>query len=182
MRKRKSKEIFAAALLELAKKEPVEKITVKQIVETSGLSLQTFYNHFHDKEDLIFWIHRSEGERTLAKLAGKKYNFHELTLDNTRVYAENANYLRSSMSSGVLNPYAEITAENAIKVLGEYICRRTGMEELPEDVLFYLRMYIFSSLHIYAEWALNAWDIPPERLARYLEDGMPDRLKPLLLD
>ena len=49
MKKRTSKEIFSEALLELSRTTPVDKITVKQIVEASGLSLQTFYNHFKDK-------------------------------------------------------------------------------------------------------------------------------------
>ena len=57
LKKRTSKQIFAETLLELSKRMPVDKITVKQIVDESGLSLQTFYNHFLDKADLILWIH-----------------------------------------------------------------------------------------------------------------------------
>jgi AcrR family transcriptional regulator len=65
VKKRTSKEIFGDALLLLARKEELERITVKQIVEQSGLSLQTFYNHFHDKEELVAWLHREGSERAL---------------------------------------------------------------------------------------------------------------------
>ena len=75
VKRQKSKEVFADALMTLAKTEPVEHITVKQIVEKSGLSLQTFYNHFRDKEDLVRWVHQWGGERMLARLEGKGYSF-----------------------------------------------------------------------------------------------------------
>ena len=51
MKRQKSKEVFGDALMTLARTQPVERITVKQIVEKSGLSLQTFYNHFKDKSE-----------------------------------------------------------------------------------------------------------------------------------
>ena len=182
MKKKSSKEIFAEALLELARSMPVEKITVKQIVEGSGLSLQTFYNHFHDKNDLILWLHRSEGERTLSRLAGKRYSFHDLTMDNIRFYSRNANYLRSSVGGGLLNPYAEITADNTVRFLTSYICRRRSLEALPVQIAFHLKLYVYTCLHAFGEWALGGWDITPEQLADYLEEGMPEKLKPYLLD
>ena len=139
VRKRKSKELFAEALLTLARTEQADRITVKQIVEASGLSLQTFYNHFHDKEDLVLWIHRRGGERALARLEGKRCTFHDLTNESIRFFSQNANYLRVSMGGGMVNAYAEISAESAYDFL------------------------------------------PEERLAEYLEQGMPEKLKPYLL-
>lgn len=182
MKKRTSKEIFASSLLALARQEAVERITVKQIVENSGLSLQTFYNHFHDKEDLILWIHRSEGERMLKRLAGKNYRFHDLVMDNVHFYTENANYLRDSLGSGSLSRFALATAESAFSALRTYILRRSGMEELPAELALYLKMYIYACLHVFAERDSGGLDLSDEHLAQYLEDGMPEKLKPLLID
>ena len=63
-----SKQIFAETIQELAEEIPIDRITVKQIVEESGLSLQTFYNHFHDKADLVVWVHLSETEKFFQKM------------------------------------------------------------------------------------------------------------------
>ena len=43
------------ALLALVEDEgvPLERVTVKRLLERSGVSRQTFYNHFLDKNDLI---------------------------------------------------------------------------------------------------------------------------------
>ena len=181
VRKRKSKELFAEALLTLARTEQADRITVKQIVEASGLSLQTFYNHFHDKEDLVLWIHRRGGERALARLEGKRCTFHDLTNESIRFFSQNANYLRVSMGGGMVNAYAEISAESAYDFLSAFICRRRQYTELPEELAFYLRMYVYSCLHIFADWSLRGWELPEERLAEYLEQGMPEKLKPYLL-
>ena len=40
------KNIIASALLELCETKSLEALTVKQILEKSGVSRQTFYNHF----------------------------------------------------------------------------------------------------------------------------------------
>ena len=53
MKKRTSKQIFAETFLELSRELTIDKITVKKIVEESGLSLKTFYNHFPDKYSLM---------------------------------------------------------------------------------------------------------------------------------
>jgi AcrR family transcriptional regulator len=49
------KSLVIDALLELVEVEgiPLERVTVKRILEKSGVNRQTFYNHFLDKNDLI---------------------------------------------------------------------------------------------------------------------------------
>ena len=48
-------EELAASIKECMKTTPVDRITVKDIVEGSGLTRQTFYRNFKDKYDLINW-------------------------------------------------------------------------------------------------------------------------------
>lgn len=54
-RQEKTKYRLADSMKECMKTEPVEKITVKQIVEGCGVTRQTFYRNFLDKYDLINW-------------------------------------------------------------------------------------------------------------------------------
>ena len=51
----KSKYKFADALKRLMAHTPLDKITVKEIVEECGLTRQTFYRNFLDKYDLVNW-------------------------------------------------------------------------------------------------------------------------------
>src|SRR5699024_10238398 len=63
------------------KRAPVEKITVKEIVEECGTTRQTFYRNFRDKYDLINWYfdkillesfeHMGEGKTVREGLVNK---------------------------------------------------------------------------------------------------------------
>lgn len=182
MKKRTSKEIFGDALLLLARKEELERITVKQIVEQSGLSLQTFYNHFHDKEELVAWLHREGSERALNRLVERQCSFHEIVLACIRFFAENSNYLRTGFGSGVENPYSRLSLEVSCNFLSAYICRRNGLEKLPEKLEFFVQMFVFSCMCAFSEYSAHKWDMTMEELAACLELGMPEPLKPYLLN
>ena len=80
MKKRTSKQIFAETFLELSRELPIGKITVKKIVEESGLSLKTFYNHFSDKYSLMLYIEqmtRDEACVVMRKSKKQMYNLAE---------------------------------------------------------------------------------------------------------
>ena len=51
----KMKYRLAEAMKVCMKRMPVEKITVKEIVDECGTTRQTFYRHFLDEYDLINW-------------------------------------------------------------------------------------------------------------------------------
>lgn len=48
--------LLAESFKELAIKQPIEKITIKEITDKAGVIRPTFYNHFQDKYELLEWI------------------------------------------------------------------------------------------------------------------------------
>lgn len=72
---------LADAMKQCMAKLPVEKITVKEIVEECGTTRQTFYRNFKDKYDLINWYfdkillesfeHMGEGRTVYEGLVNK---------------------------------------------------------------------------------------------------------------
>ena len=52
--------LLAESFKELAKKHPIEKITIKEITDLAGVIRPTFYNHFQDKYELLEWIVRED--------------------------------------------------------------------------------------------------------------------------
>ncbi|WP_411682115.1 TetR-like C-terminal domain-containing protein [Clostridium thailandense] len=55
-----TKNALALSLKQLMKQTPVNKITVKMVTDTCGVTRHTFYNHFHDVYDLLKWIFENE--------------------------------------------------------------------------------------------------------------------------
>lgn len=55
-----TKNALALSLKQLMKQTPINKITVKMVTDTCGVTRHTFYNHFHDVYDLLNWIFENE--------------------------------------------------------------------------------------------------------------------------
>lgn len=62
-----TKKSLAAALKKMMEFKPLDKITVKDLVELCGVNRQTFYYHFDDVYDLLEWIFDEDASRTLPK-------------------------------------------------------------------------------------------------------------------
>ncbi len=61
------KSIIADTYIDLTKKKSVDKITVKDIVETCGISRQTFYYHFQDLLAVLEWFAQQEFKKALEQ-------------------------------------------------------------------------------------------------------------------
>ena len=72
-----TKELLAESLKELAKFKAVDKITIKELTQNCGLTSPTFYNHFHDKYDLMAWIYNQKVEESIKNF-GVTMNFEEV--------------------------------------------------------------------------------------------------------
>ena len=58
---------LAAALKKMMEVKPIDKITVKDLVEICGVNRQTFYYHFDDVYDLLEWVFEEDANANLPK-------------------------------------------------------------------------------------------------------------------
>lgn len=58
-----TKESLGAALKQMLTVKPIDKITVKDLVEICGVNRQTFYYHFDDVYDLLEWVFEEDANR-----------------------------------------------------------------------------------------------------------------------
>lgn len=66
-----TKKVLAMSLKSIMAEKPLNKITIREIVENCGLNRQTFYYHFKDIYDLLEWMYHEE---TIALLS----QYHDL--------------------------------------------------------------------------------------------------------
>lgn len=62
-----TKKALAAALKKMMEVKPIDKITVKDLVELCGVNRQTFYYHFDDVYDLLEWVFEEDANATFPK-------------------------------------------------------------------------------------------------------------------
>lgn len=60
-----TKEALGIALKKMLTVKPIDKITVKDLVEECGVNRQTFYYHFDDVYDLLEWVFEEDANRIL---------------------------------------------------------------------------------------------------------------------
>ncbi len=60
-----TKESLGAALKQMLTVKPIDKITVKDLVEICGVNRQTFYYHFDGVYDLLEWVFEEDANRVL---------------------------------------------------------------------------------------------------------------------
>ncbi len=66
------KQLIATQFAEMARKKPINKITVKDLVEQCGISRQAFYYHFQDLLDVMEWSLHQVMDTALQKSLGGK--------------------------------------------------------------------------------------------------------------
>lgn len=72
--------ILGDALLDLCREKKLDTITIKDILEYTGVSRQTFYNRFRDKNDLIYWVYNNYVLSEFHK-AGEAGTYYQNTLN-----------------------------------------------------------------------------------------------------
>ena len=156
------------------KTAPVEKITVKEIVEACGVTRQTFYRNFQDKYDLINWYfdkillesfeHMGEGKSVYEGLVNKfTYIQEEKLFFKAAFKNDDQNCLRD-------HDFQLITA-----FYTDQIESRTGKKISPH-LQFQLEMYCQGSIFMTVQWVLGCRKCTPEELARSLAGAMPAEL------
>ena len=142
MKKRTSKQIFAETFLELSSELPIDKITIKKIVEESGLSLKTFYNHFTDKYSLMLYIEQIESNRLHEKLSDGDLTFQEYLREGIEYYQKIKHFLSNAFENTQgADSYTKMHVEEACRSLLAFVQKKNNLTEIPADIVFAERFY-----------------------------------------
>ena len=88
--------LLAESFKELALKQPIEKITIKEITDKAGVIRPTFYNHFQDKYELIEWIIKTELLEPIKPLLNAGMIFEAIVLMLNNITANSVFYKKRS--------------------------------------------------------------------------------------
>ena len=166
---------LADAMKQCMKKAPVEKITVKEIVEECGTTRQTFYRNFQDKYDLINWYfdkillesfeHMGEGKTIREGLVNK---FHYIEAEKL--------FFRAAFKNDAQNNLRDHDFQLILQFYTERIEGKTG-RKMPEHLRFLLEMYCQGSIYMTVQWVLGKISGTPEEMATSLIAAMPAELE-----
>ena len=173
----KTKYKLAASMKECMKQMPVDKITVKNIVEGCGVARQTFYRNFLDKYDLINWYFDKLVLQSFEQI-GMGHTVGESLTQKFEFIVNEKVFFTEAFRSDDRNSLKEHDFELILDFYENLIREKTG--RIPDETVHcILEMYCQSSIYMTVKWVLGELECAPEGLAKILVDGMPGKLSEL---
>ena len=158
------KELLSKSLLTLCEKKPLKDITIQQLLDDTGISRQTFYNHFMDKNDLIQYIY-------LQKIIPDydQYDQHMNFKESLIISFQNMKTYQHFMKQACM-----MEGQNCLK---DYIfqhCRDFdlkwhqelyGKEPMPDNLRFATEYHATASSSMTLSWILSDMPVSCEEMA-----------------
>lgn len=165
---------LADSIKECMKTTPVDRITVKDIVEGCGVTRQTFYRNFKDKYDLINWYFDKLVLQAFEQIGMGNTVGESLTQKFDFIRSEKA-FFTEAFRSDDYNSVKEHDFELILQFYKNLIARKTS-RPLGEELDFMLEMYCRGSVYMTEKWVLGGMKDSSRKLADTLVDAMPPKL------
>lgn len=158
--------IVIDTLLDLVENEGValERITVKQLLERSGVSRQTFYNHFLDKNDLIVQVYE---QRIVSAFSGTPRGFayrNELEQSLLRMQ-KHGEFMRQAAKMTGQNNLSQHAMERAEAFDLAWHQSLWGAGPMPEDLRMATIYHALASTQMVLSWVHSGFTAPAAELA-----------------
>ncbi len=122
--------MLAESFKELVLRQPIEKITIKEITEKAGVIRPTFYNHFQDKYELLEWIILTDLLEPIRPLIENKMVSEALLLLFMNIEKEREFYKKVARLEGQ-NSFESIARECVKEILLEII-EKNSVRKIPK--------------------------------------------------
>lgn len=159
------KAMLANTLIDLCQSRNLASLTVTDITSKLGMSRQTFYNHFKDKEDLIQWIYYNW-------ILGPFPTMNDLNdyLDGAVNYynsiAKYHRFMKQACSIKGQNCLTDFMVswciENDLRLYETF----TGLSPLPDEMKAAIEYHSIATMYSCIAWIMSDMPVSAEKFAR----------------
>ena len=142
-----TKKALADALKKMMVNKPIDRITVNDLVETCGVSRQTFYYHFDDVYDLLEWVFEEDANANLPS---------EVVYDNS-TFALN---VYNSNSRLYMLRYIKGRLRECIRSFSEIVAEDRSIDR--QDFEFIVEFYSNIVVGLISQWMDQGMQLPKE--------------------
>lgn len=167
------------ALLALCSEKPLYKISIADIQKKSGVSRQTFYNYFKDKNDLIQQIYL---DRIIYdwRSADSDMDYYEHTLAAFERFAQYHTFLKQALSMDGQNCLREFMVDYCKEFDLKWHQHHYGAEPMPSALRFATEYHAIATISIAITWILSDMPSPPHAVVENITRMRDAGLSPLL--
>lgn len=161
------KEILADALVSMVDKKSLQKITIKDIIDKTGVSRQSFYNHFQDKNDLIQYVY-------LTKIIpdynqdDHQIDFYTSLLDSFKRMKKYHNFMKQACLIDEKNCLKDYMYEHCMEYDLKWHQEMYGKDALPETIKFATQYHANASSSMTLSWILSDMPVSCEEITKMI--------------
>ena len=173
--------LLAESLKELALRQPIEKITIREITDKAGVIRPTFYNHFQDKYELLEWIIVAELIEPIRPLVENGMVHEGLVLLFTNMEKNREFYIRAGRLEGQ-NSFENIAQQCVERLLITEIGKRAKGKPLKYAWLtpeWIARYYAHTMCFVAVSWLRMGMTVSAREMAeiyRYIIERSLDEI------
>lgn len=167
---------LADSLKKLMLHRPLDKITVKELVEDCGVNRQTFYYHFRDIYDLLGWVFQTEAYDAITDC--QNYDTWQQGFLKILQYVKSNQDFCTNAFRSLGREHLEFFLNNATFALISSV-----MDELSEghrlqerDKVFIARFFTFGITGMLTDWIRSGMTASPESMVQELSTLMEGQL------
>lgn len=161
------KKLITSAFIELCNEKPLKKIKIDDILKHSGVSRQTFYNHFHDKNELIQYFYQTY---IISKwhTPDKSLDFCEACLSCFYADKKYHRIIKQAIQLGGQNNLSDFMYEHSRIFDRKWHQAFNNGKELSEIQLLASDYHSDAGMRLRILWILNGMPISPEQLTEQI--------------
>ena len=167
------KSLLSYELMEMCGELSHRKITITLLLERTGISRRTFYQHFRDMNDLICWIWEKKVWND-SFIRADKAPYDDLEgrfkgyLDGFRRQERNLKFMQYAYSLSGQNCLRNQAIERSVIEESESLKRRYGLSSLKPETRAILDVHACGMFDLTCSWVQNGMKDPSlEEMARY---------------
>lgn len=156
-----TKKALGETLKTLMREQPFEKISVKDICSACGLNRNSFYYHFKDKQDLVFWIFDYEFITLIrSRTFDGPFDLFETVAE---YFYANREFYRKALAITGQNCFSEYFTEVFEELCAEQIDKYFGEDP---NCTFYASFSADTMRQALVRWLNEGENVPPQELTR----------------
>ena len=162
------KQLLAQSMLKLCKTIPLTSITIKHLLTDTGMSRQTFYNHFKDKQDLIQYIYEEFIIPDFTIQTPTNLNFYQslqITLQNIQTYHY---FMKQACQIQGQNNLTSYIYQHCESFDMQWHQTLYGKQPMPETLQFAIKYHANASTNMTLSWILSDMPVSCEELANLI--------------
>jgi AcrR family transcriptional regulator len=163
----KIKDVLADSFLGLCENRKLENVSIKMLLEESGVSRQSFYNHFMDKNDLIQYIYCTRIVPGFEEIS-IDIDFYSNLLDSFKRMKKYQNFLKQAVLLQGQNNLRDFLFEHCEKFDLAWHQKRYGEEEMPVELYLATQYHAHASTSMTVSWIISDMPTSCEEMAELI--------------